>query len=182
MLSPINENFGASLLPTKVYQRCNQLIAEELYQDLSSVNQKTAIEKVLAILEECLFLNMGRVLIPDNTGKYLRIKYSHGLPTEKRFITYKIGEGISGFVYTSGEAMYIDDLETNSMYQGRLIDPNDLPYSKPAFSGVPIKSPGGKTIGVLCVNHGYRNAEEVKLTLSTLTETARMLSRFLLNL
>lgn len=181
MLSAINENFGASLLPATVYQRCSQLIAEELYRDISSINQKEAIERTLEILEECLFLNMGRVLIPDTSGKYLRIKYSHGLPTEKRFITYKISEGISGFVYTSGEAIYIDDLETNSMYQGRLINPIDLPYSKPAFSGVPIKSPAGKTIGVLCVNHGYRNAEEVKLSLSTLTDAARMISRLLLN-
>lgn len=179
MTTLIDDLTQSHLLPDKVYERALQLIADEIFSGLADNNPRRAIEKTLELLEECLFLNMGRVLLPDHSGKYLRIRYSHGLPLEKRFITYDINEGISGFVFTTGQAIYIDDLDTNSMYKGQLVQPIDLPYSKPAFSGVPLRSVDNRTIGVLCVNHGYRNPEEVKLTLDILEKTALMISQLI---
>lgn len=178
-MDTLQEDTENSLLPDQVYARALQLITNELLSGISDKPTNKAIVNALGMLEECLFLNMGRVLLPDRSGKFLKIKYSHGVPLEKRFTTYRLKEGISSFVYESGQPIYIDDLDTNSMYKGRLAKPLELPYSKPAFSGVPIKSLEGKVIGVLCVNHGYRNADEIKLTLSILEKTAKIIAQLL---
>ena len=167
------------LLPSKIYHKTFQLITDEVKLTSKLDNPYFAIERVLAMLEECLFLNMGRVLLPDQNQKYLRIRYAHGLPTEKRFITYKIDEGITGMVYETGQALYADDLDTNNLYVGRLSSPLDLPYSKPAFSGVPIKNQEDVVIGVLCVNHGYRNAKEISTILTLLEGIATIIAQLL---
>lgn len=175
-------NFGqseTSILPKEVYQRTIKLLAEEANETLQKFSTSRAIERILAMLEEYLFLNMGRVLLLDSSNKYLRIRYAHGLPTEKRFVTYKLDEGITGFIFLSGQPMYADDLDTNNMYIGKLLKPIDLPYSNPAFSGVPIFDSNNKIIGVLCVNHGYRNAYETNTTLNLLEETAKLIGQIL---
>ena len=164
------------LLPSKVYHRAYQLILDTPKENKSV---KKSIESILAILEECLFLNMGRVLLPDHNKKYLRIRYAHGLPMEKRFITYQIDHGVTGFVFTSRQAIYIDDLVTNSMYTGKLVNPLDLPYSKPAFTGVPIFDQTNEVIGVLCVNHGYRTREEISSTITLLEEASKVIANLL---
>ncbi|MDX1811126.1 MAG: GAF domain-containing protein [Gammaproteobacteria bacterium] len=167
------------ILPDQIYSRALQLISDEVINNLSRKSPAQTIENSLKILDDCLFLNMGRVLLVDNTGKYLRIRYAYNLPSEKRFVTYKKDEGISGFVFTTGQSMYLDDLDTNSMYKGRLINPLQLPYEKPAFSAVPIKSIEGNVIGILCVNHGYRCPEEIQSSFEVLEKTAQMFSQLL---
>lgn len=179
-MNAINENKDdLCILPSKIYHRTFQLISDEVKDRIAVNNPKEVIERVLAMLEECVFLNMARVLLPDHDKKYLRIRYAHGLPAEKRFVTYKIDEGITGFVYKSGQPIYIDDLDTNSMYIGRLTSPLDLPYSKPAFSGVPILNSDNVVIGVLCVNHGYRSNMEINNTLVLLEGIAKIIGEII---
>ncbi len=179
-MTPLDlNNSHSDVLPHDVYRHVFQMIFEEVEEAHKHKTVQQIINRILMMLEENLFLNMGRVLLPDNTDNFLRIRYSHGLSTEKRFITYTVNEGITGFIYHTGQAMYIDDLDTNSMYIGRLVNPMDLPYSKPAFSGVPIFNPLNDVIGVLCVNHGYRNRMEVKTTLGILEQTAQIIGELL---
>ena len=164
------------VLPHKLYKMADQTIAEIAFKSYSRKDRKNDIEKILATLEEYLFLNMARVLTPNHDATKLHIRYAHGISKENRFINYDIDQGITGLIYSSRQAIYADDLDTNSMYLGKLGASSSLPHINPAITGVPIIDSKNNIKGVLCVNHGFREANELSEIISVLENTAILLS------
>jgi len=168
-----------TVLPHKMYQLAYQVVSEFAFDTYVNYDTQTGIEKILGALEGYLFLNMGRVLVPNHDRTKLCIRYAHGIEKAQRFINYDIDQGITGLIYTSKQAIYADDLDTNSMYLGKLCQSTYLPYSNPAISGVPIFNSKNEIRGVLCVNHGYRDNKELSEILSVLENTATLIGLLL---
>jgi len=167
------------VLPHSIYQHTYQTISEIVFDSHSEFNKAEAIEKILSTLADQLFLNMGRVLLPDYNETHLCIRYAHGIPKEKRLTSYGVDQGITGLVYTCQQSIYADDLDTNSMYVGKLCASTDLPYTNPAITGVPILDTHCEIKGVLCVNHGYRERDELADVQNVLENTAILIAMLL---
>jgi len=170
---------NTSVLPNKIYQQALQVISQVSFYCQVKYGTKEGINRILSILAEYLFLNMGRVILPSNEDDLLHIRYSHGIPKERQFVSYTKDQGITGLIYSTGQAIYADDLDTNAMYLGKIVSSDSLPYFDPAISGVPILDSNDRVIGILCVNHGFRDASELKSIFSTLESSAALISQLL---
>ena len=170
---------STSVLPHKLYLMTYQLISEVAFDRRSKYSSREAIEKILGILGDNLFLNMGRVLLPNHYNSRLLFRYSHGLNKEKRLVDYEIHQGITGLIYSSEQSIFADDLDTNSMYVGKLCGANELPYADPAIIGVPIFRSNKGIMGVLCVNHGYRGTKEISEIEQVLEGTATLIAQII---
>ncbi len=115
-----------------------------------------AVQGILRLLSQLLGLNRGRVLLPDDTSAALKICYAYGLTTEERERgQYRIGEGISGRVYQTGQLALIQDIDYEPTYLGRAVDRTTLPDEAVAYLAVPIVTEE-QPVGVLAV-HRLRN-------------------------
>jgi signal transduction protein with GAF and PtsI domain len=156
-----------------------QMISEIAFNYHTEITIRESIEKILAILDEFLFLNMGRVLLPSHDQTKLYLRYAHGIEKEKRFISYDIDQGITGLIFSTKQPIYVDDLDTHSMYLGKLCETTNLPYCNPAVTGVPVFSSKNEIMGVLCVNHGTREARELDDIINLLENTATLISQLI---
>ncbi len=123
-----------------------------------STDPQPAIRGILRLLSQLLGLNRGRVLLPDTNTSTLDIRYAYGLTeTERLRGKYRIGEGITGRVFRTGQLALIPDIDDEPTYLARAVDRTTLPDESVAYIAVPIileESP----IGVLAV-HRLRRRE-----------------------
>ena len=114
-----------------------------------------AVQGILRLLSQLLGLNRGRVLLPDSDGA-LQIRYAYGLTEDERARgRYRIGEGVSGRVYQTGQLALIQDIDDEPTYLGRAVARTTLPDEAVAYLAVPVIQQE-KPIGVLAV-HRLRN-------------------------
>jgi Nif-specific regulatory protein len=115
-----------------------------------------AVQGILRLLSQLLGLNRGRVLLPDPGSDALRISYAYGLTEEERARgQYRVGEGVSGRVFQTGQLALVQDIDDEPTYLGRAVDRTTLPDEAVAYLAVPIIQEE-KPIGVLAV-HRLRN-------------------------
>lgn len=120
-----------------------------------SSDPQPAAQGILRLLSQLLGLNRGRVLLPDEDGA-LSIRYAYGLTGEERERgRYRIGEGITGRVYQTGQMALIQDIDDEPTYLGRAVERTTLPDEAVAYLAVPVVH-DDKPIGVLAV-HRLRN-------------------------
>lgn len=131
-----------------VCARDTELLA--LFEIGKAVNSTLDLDKVLdVIVRETLKLfsaEAGSIMLMDDDG-YLTIKAARGLSREIIEKTkVKPGEGISGWVYETGEVLLLDGKVTDNKFT-KLVDRKEEILSSLA---VPLKS-RGKKLGVLTV-------------------------------
>ena len=110
---------------------------------------ESRIQDVLRHLAVSHRLVRGRVLIADAGARQIYIRYAHGLtPAEMERGRYGVGEGVTGRVFASGQAVLIADVHEDPSFLRRVEDPGEIPPGRVAFLCVPILRED-QAIGVL---------------------------------
>lgn len=126
---------------------------EELQETLNTTVQTvvaaTGIEEVLnTVLNRAMMTvnaRIGSIMLPDKERRSLSIAAAVGL--EKSIVdttTVWIGDGISGRVAQTGEALLVEDVEQDPVFRKS----NDLKYETPSFICIPLRA-REQVIGVL---------------------------------
>jgi Nif-specific regulatory protein len=98
-----------------------------------------AMREMLHLLSQLLGLNRGRVVLPDELRGDLAIRVAYGLtrPEVERG-RYAPGEGITGGVMQTGEAVIVQDIDAEPAYLARAVDRDTLPQGTVSFIALPI--------------------------------------------
>ena len=121
-----------------------------------SLDLEKSLGSILNVLSDSLEMKRGTVTLVDPITNELRIEVAQGLTKkEKERGRYKIGEGVTGKVVESGEAMVVHDIEAEPLFLNKTRARKDLKQRKFAFLCVPIKV-GNKVIGALSVDHLFK--------------------------
>ncbi|MBZ4682575.1 sigma 54-interacting transcriptional regulator [Thermodesulfobacterium sp.] len=116
----------------------------------SSLNVLENLKNALQILAEDLYLTRGTVTLLDPAVNELKIAVAYGLTEEQiRRGRYKIGEGIVGKVFESGQPMIVPNIGEEPMFLNKT--GARVKKDKISFLCVPIKL-GDEIFGVLSVD------------------------------
>lgn len=108
--------------------------------------------EVLRVLQELASMNRGMISLLNSTGDKLTVDVAYGVPDHLRQKgKYRLGEGITGQVAKTGQAVIISRLENEPSFLDRTGARKNLNLSDLAFLCVPIKI-SDKVIGVLSVD------------------------------
>ncbi len=155
-----------------------------LYDISKALNEhmdlKKSLYRVLAILAESMNMLRGAIAILNPLRNEIRIKAAHGIsrPAIKRE-KYKIGEGITGRVIETGEAVIIPRISEDP----RFLDRTDSRGMKQEFSFfcVPIQK-GNQTIGALSVDRPFDENYVLRGGKELLSTIASMVAHHVVNL
>lgn len=139
---------------TALYQISRALLAQ--------TDLKTAGQKVMDILAESFGMTRGTLSLYDDQTGELAIEVALGMtPDEIRRGRYKIGEGITGKVFETGEPMAIPNISKEPTFLDRTRSRGDLSRKNIAFLCVPVKIQKD-TVGVLSADR-ISEGNETKL-------------------
>lgn len=118
----------------------------------SSLDLKVISHKIMEILATVLGMQRGTLtLLNPETGD-LAIEMAYGLSKEQQARgRFKVGEGITGRVFKTGEPMIIPDIGKEPLFLDRTRSRGDISRQNIAFLCIPVKV-HGETIGVLSVD------------------------------
>jgi Nif-specific regulatory protein len=118
----------------------------------SALDLRESAVQVLGILSSKLAMKGGTITLLDPASGELAIEVSHGLRQEQQARgRYRIGEGITGKVYETGQPIVVPDLLADQRFLNRTGAHKGSIGQKLSFLAVPIKV-HGETLGVLGVD------------------------------
>ncbi|MDR0723256.1 MAG: sigma 54-interacting transcriptional regulator [Treponema sp.] len=113
------------------------------------VELRSALGPLLSLLEIRAGLTWGMVTLLDRSTGLLKIEEAYGLsPEEKERGRYRLGEGLVGRVFESGQAMMVQDLSQEPRFLNRAKNRTTADMAGLTYYCVPIRSRGG-LIGTL---------------------------------
>lgn len=113
------------------------------------VELRAALGPVLSILELRMGLLRGMVTLLDRSKGVLRIEQAYGLTEEeKERGVYRLGEGLVGKVFESGQAITVDDLSEEPRFLNRAKNRSKEDLKGMSYYCVPVRSKDG-VIGTL---------------------------------
>jgi Nif-specific regulatory protein len=113
------------------------------------VELRTALGPLLSLLEIRAGLTWGMVTLLDRSTGLLKIEEAYGLTAEeKERGRYRLGEGLVGRVFESGQAITVPDLAKDARFLNRAKNRTQADMTGLTYYCVPIKS-GGGVIGTL---------------------------------
>ncbi|WP_326535929.1 GAF domain-containing protein [Pseudorhodoferax sp.] len=114
------------------------------------------LQTMLRQMDALLELQRGRIVLAVPGDAHARIHLAHGL-TEAEIAhgVYAPGEGVTGLVLASGQAMLVPDIDAEPRFLARSVARNDLPEEDQAFLALPIQRET-RTIGVLSCHRSRR--------------------------
>ena len=115
-----------------------------------SLSPDVVLREMLHLMSELLGLNRGRVVLCDEPGgEVARIRHAYGLTrAEVARGRYRRGEGVTGRVWATGQAVLVQDVDAEPAFLFRAVRREDLPDDTVAFLALPLEA-GGQTVGVL---------------------------------
>ena len=129
-----------------------------------SLAPEVVLREMLHLLSELLGLNRGRVVLADGVDVAeggsaapalagpSSIRYAYGLTkAEMARGRYAAGEGITGAVLATGQAMIVQDIDAEPRFLARAVERSKLPQETVAFIALPIEV-NRRTVGVLGVH------------------------------
>ena len=126
------------------------------------VELRGALAPLLDLLETRAGLARGMVTLLDRGAGVLKIEEAHGLlPEEKVRGRYRLGEGLVGRVFESGEPLVIPELSEESRFLNRAGGRAREDLIGVAYYCVPIRS-GGTVMGTLSAERRLEAASEKK--------------------
>jgi Nif-specific regulatory protein len=135
-----------------------------------SLDLKKTLEHILSVLDTYMNLQMGTITLLDPDSETIRIMLAHGISEEaKRMGEYRVGEGITGTVFKTGEPVIVADIDKDTRFLGKTGQRKSRIGHKVAFLCVPIKVEG-KTVGTLSVSRDTLIGEE------TLAKNVRLIN------
>ncbi|MPS49932.1 MAG: GAF domain-containing protein [Methylobacillus sp.] len=148
-----------------------------------SLSSDIVFREMLHLASELLGLNRGRVVLkqlhPDEDGNVARIAYAYGLTrSEIGRGVYKVGEGITGAVLATGQAIIVQNIDADPRFLGRAVSRADLPQETVAFIAVPIEV-NKRVEGVLAVHRIRRRNRLISDDVSVLKMLATLTGQLL---
>ena len=144
----------------------------------STLDTRAAIEKVLEILDRGLGMKRGAIALLEAGGKgELTIQFAYGLSEgEMRRGRYKLDEGITGKVVSTGKPVIVPRVSQEPLFLNRTR--RRSPGSEESFICVPIKD-RRKTIGALSIIYPFQAQRNFDDSVKVLTIVASMISQSL---
>ncbi len=143
----------------------------------SSLDLEESLASILEVLSDTLEMKRGTITLVDPVTNELRIEVAQGLTKkEKQRGKYKIGEGVTGKVVESGEAMVVQDIEAEPLFLNKTQSRKELKERKFAFLCVPIKA-GAKILGALSVDHLFKGNISYEEDIKILTIIASLIGQ-----
>jgi Nif-specific regulatory protein len=148
------------------WQAQEQLLLQEVMRLIGkSLAPGLVLREMLHLMSELLGLNRGRIVLLDSTdalttpppgpateaheGRAASIHFAYGLTrVEVARGVYARGEGITGTVLATGQALLVQDIDAEPMFLLRAVSRQQLPPETVAFLALPIEV-NRQTIGVL---------------------------------
>ncbi|MBW1790411.1 MAG: GAF domain-containing protein, partial [Deltaproteobacteria bacterium] len=116
---------------------------------------KRSLYKVLEILSTSTQMVRGTICLRDPVQDEIVIEVAHGLSKNAmRRGRYKIGEGITGRVIATGEAVTIPKISEEPLFLDRTASRQSGSGQEVSFICVPVKR-GNNVIGALSVDRAY---------------------------
>jgi Nif-specific regulatory protein len=143
-----------------------QLLLQEVMRLIGkSLAPGLVLREMLHLMSELLGLNRGRIILLDTAdalqtspsgpaaeahgSRAASIHFAYGLTrTEMARGIYARGEGITGTVLATGQALLVQDIDAEPMFLLRAVERQQLPSETVAFLALPIEV-NRQTIGVL---------------------------------
>lgn len=122
-----------------------------------SLEVRECLESCLKTLCDLKGMENGTVtIIHPRTGK-LEIEVAHGISSEeKKRGKYKIGEGITGRVVSTGQPIIVPQISDEPLFLNRTKARSQVAEQKKSFLCVPIKD-GHNVIGALSIDRFYQD-------------------------
>ncbi|MFW5838213.1 MAG: sigma 54-interacting transcriptional regulator, partial [Desulfovibrionaceae bacterium] len=138
-----------------------------------------AMADILCILSEQLSMQRATVTLLDPASGLLNIAASYGLtPEEERRGVYRLGEGVTGRIFTTGEPYYVPDVSREPLFLDKTGARRCVDKGRLSFLGAPILV-GGEPIGVLNVDRLFPDAVDVQEDVDFLSVAAMLLGQFI---
>ncbi len=129
--------YSGSSLPARLLAMTTTMLEVRTIKELHS--------RILSIAADFLGASAGSLMLLDESGHSLKIVAALGLNKElSKSFNIKIGEGIAGKVAATGQAIVVNDIETDS----RVATTNRPRYKTKSFISAPFRG-GDKILGVL---------------------------------
>ncbi len=157
-----------------------------LYEISKALNQhldlKKTLYKVLAILSESMKMVRGTIMILNPLRDEITIEVAHGIsPHAIANVKYKIGEGVTGRVIQTGEAISIAQISKSSLFLNRTASHKNKVGQEHSFICAPVKR-GQQVIGSISVGKLYDKAYQLEEGKKLVTVIAAMIARHVVNL
>jgi PAS domain S-box-containing protein len=173
LLEPMAAAAAIAIDNARLYEEARQQIAERtqieesirrrnqelavLYETSLEINAQlslsTLLHTIVARTAGLTGTHMGALYLMRPDGETLELVVSYNLPRDYTGVILRLGEGLSGRIAQSGEALAIGD---HSRWEDRAAVYADSPFRR--VLGVPLKV-GGRVIGVINVTDDERTGE-----------------------
>jgi len=158
-----------------------------LYEISQTLNEhldlKKSLYKVLDILSSSMNMVRGTISILNPLRNEISIEVAHSLsPSTTERVKYKLGEGITGRVIQSGNAVTIPKISEEPLFLNRTAARKKLKgFEELSFICVPIKK-GNQVIGALSADRPYEKGYPLKDGEQVLSVVAAMIAQHVINL
>ena len=145
----------------------------------SSIDLRDCLEDAMRLLSQMKEMENGTVTIVNPLTGKLEIEVAYGLTAEGRKRgKYKIGEGITGRVVSTGEPIIVPHIAEEPLFLNRTRSRGDIRDQKRSFLCVPIKD-GNQVIGALSVDRIYAGGitEQANTDLQFLTVLSGLIAQ-----
>jgi Nif-specific regulatory protein len=157
-----------------------------LYEISEALNEqmdlRRSLYKVLDLLAESLNMERGAVTILNPLKGEIEIEVAHGLsPSAIEKGKYKLGEGITGRVIASGQAVAIPKISEEPLFLYRTTSRQARADREYSFICVPIKK-GRQVIGAISVDQPFDQGIALSEAQKLMSVIATMVARHVINL
>jgi len=147
-----------------IHERQIEMLHEITKAMTRGLDLEASLKSILELLEKYLNMQRGTIALIDTDKDLLTVQVAHGIaPQDQKKGIYKIGEGISGSVFKTGEAEIVPKISNDPRFLNRMGIRTGADIS---FICVPIRTEN-KVIGVLSVDMEYKTEakfnEELRL-------------------
>jgi len=141
----------------------------------SGKQQKQALSEVLGVLNQQLGMNRGTITLLAPDSNEIVIEVAHNLSEEQsRKVRYRMGEGVTGKVMETGQAMIVPKVSEEPLFLNRFERWN-ITREEISFICVPI-SIGQEVIGTISVDMVYDKAKPLEEDMRILSIVTSMIA------
>lgn len=120
--------------------------------------QQQTLTEILKVLQDRLHMTRGTVMLLDGDATQLNVAATADMSMTDPQSSYKPGEGVTGYVMSTGESIIVPSIANEPRFCDRIHDRSGESLQDVSFICVPITL-GTSTIGTLAVDilHDHRN-------------------------
>ncbi|MBI9017922.1 MAG: sigma 54-interacting transcriptional regulator [Phycisphaerae bacterium] len=142
----------------------------------TTTQQKQALDEVLDILQNDLAMTNATILLLSPDSQEIMIEVASNISENvRKKVRYQVGEGVSGRVIQTGQAMIVPRISQEPLFLDRLGQSINLDKEEASFICVPIKT-AASVVGALAVRMVYDENIDLHETEKLLSIIASMIA------